>query len=86
MPIPYFAGSTDSQPPLAHEEHSPSLVLKCNRVNSLGLGRLEFLRSFGRKTPHVHKIPLFLGGGDLGFGGGGGSADFIFMCAGIFLN
>ena len=28
---------------------------------------------------------VFLGGGILGFGGGGGSADFIFMGARIFL-
>ena len=33
---------------------------------------------------HVHKIPRFRGGG-LGFLGGGGSADFIFMGARIFL-
>ena len=35
---------------------------------------------------HVRKIPR-LGGGNLGFvlGGGGGSANFIFMGAGIFL-
>ena len=46
------------------------------------------MRSFCRKT-YVHKIPRFGGGGVLGFlgffGGGGGSADFIFMGAGIFL-
>ena len=41
-------------------------------------------RSFCRKT-HVHKF-LVLGGGILGCGGGGGSADFIFMGARIFLN
>ena len=34
---------------------------------------------------HVHKIPRFRGGGILGLGGGG-SADFIFMGARIFLN
>ena len=34
---------------------------------------------------HVHKIPRFRGGG-FGVLGGGGSADFIFMGAGIFLN
>ena len=34
---------------------------------------------------HVHKIPLFRGGGYFGFFGGGGSADFIFMAARIFL-
>ena len=33
---------------------------------------------------HVHEIPRFRGG-ELGFFGGG-SADFIFMGAGIFLN
>ena len=38
------------------------------------------MRSFCRKN-HVRKIPLFWGG----FGGGGGSADFIFMGARIFL-
>ena len=42
------------------------------------------MRSFCRKT-HVHKIPRFRGWGILGFGGGGGSADFIFMGARIFL-
>ena len=41
------------------------------------------MRSFCRKT-HVHKIPRFRGG-YFGFGGGGESADFIFMGAGIFL-
>ena len=43
------------------------------------------MRSFCRKT-YVHEIPRFRGGGILGLGGGGGSADFIFMGAGIFLN
>ena len=38
------------------------------------------MRSFCRKT-YVHKIPRFMGGF-----GGGGSADFIFMGARIFLN
>ena len=41
------------------------------------------MRSFCRKTC-VHKIPRFGGGGILGLGGGG-SADFIFMGARIFL-
>ena len=40
----------------------------------------EKMRSFCRKT-HVHKIPRFRGG----IWGGGGSADFIFMGARIFL-
>ena len=43
-------------------------------------GRLEKMRSFCRKT-HVHKIPRFRGG----VLGGGGSADFTFMGARIFL-
>ena len=38
--------------------------------------------SFCRKT-YVHKIPAFMGGF---WGGGGESADFIFMGARIFLN
>ena len=42
------------------------------------------MRPFCRKN-HVHKIFLVLGGGYLGFWGGGGSADFIFMGARIFL-
>ena len=42
------------------------------------------MRPFCRKN-HVHKIPRFRGGGTLGFLGGG-SADFIFMGARIFLN
>ena len=42
------------------------------------------MRSFCRKTC-VHKIPRFRGGGYFGFGGWGGSADFIFMGARIFL-
>ena len=43
------------------------------------------MRPFCRKTC-VHKIPRFGGGGGiLGFLGGGGSADFIFMGARIFL-
>ena len=41
------------------------------------------MRPFCRKN-HVHKIPRFRGGGYFGFGGGG-SADFIFMGARIFL-
>ena len=41
------------------------------------------MRSFCRKT-YVHKIPRFRGG-YFGFAGGGGSADFIFMGARIFL-
>ena len=44
------------------------------------------MRSFCRKTC-VHKILRFRGGVFWVFGGGGGgSADFIFMGAGIFLN
>ena len=39
---------------------------------------------FLQENLHVHKIPRF-GGGNLVLGGGGGSADFIFMGAGIFL-
>ena len=42
------------------------------------------MRPFCRK-PCVHKIPRFGGGGYFGFLGGGGSADFIFMGARIFL-
>ena len=34
---------------------------------------------FPQENPHVHKSPRFRGGGTLGLGGGGGSADFIFM-------
>ena len=41
------------------------------------------MRPFCRKN-HVHKILVLGGGGILGFGGGG-SADFIFMGARIFL-
>ena len=41
---------------------------------------------FPQENLHVHKIPCFFwGGGILGLGGGG-SADFIFMGAGIFLS
>ena len=42
---------------------------------------------FLQENLHVHKIPRLGGGGLLGLGGGGipGSADFIFMGAGIFL-
>ena len=48
-------------------------------------GRLENCVLSAGKT-HVHKIPRFRGGGViLGLGGGGGSADFIFMGARIFL-
>ena len=39
---------------------------------------------FLQENLHVRKIPR-LGGGNFGFLGGGGSADFIFMGAGIFL-
>ena len=42
-------------------------------------------RPFCRKN-HVHKIPRFRGGGVFGvLGGGGESADFIFMGARVFL-
>ena len=37
------------------------------------------------RKSHVHKIPRFRGGGYFGFWGGGGSADFNFMGARIFL-
>ena len=47
-------------------------------------GRLEKCVLSAGKT-YVHKIPRFRGGGILGFLGGGGSADFIFMDARIFL-
>ena len=47
-------------------------------------GRLEKCVLSAGKT-HVHKIPRFRGGGYFGFWGGGGSADFIFMGARIFL-
>ena len=40
---------------------------------------------FLQENRHVHKNSSFWGGIFLGFGGGGGSADFIFMGAGIFL-
>ena len=49
-------------------------------------GRLEKCVLSAGKT-HAHKIPWFIrGGGILGFLGGGGSADLIFMGARIFLN
>ena len=41
--------------------------------------------AFFLQETHVHKIPRFRGGVILCFGGGGGSADFIFMGARIFL-
>ena len=48
-------------------------------------GRLEQMRRFCR-TSHAHKIPRFRGGWVFWvWGGGGGSADFIFMGARIFL-
>ena len=47
-------------------------------------GHPEKMRSFCRKN-HVHKIPRFRGG-VFWVLGGGGSADFIFMGARIFLN
>ena len=46
-------------------------------------GRLEFLPSFCRKTSMSIKFLVLGGGGILGLGGG--SADFIFLGAGIFL-
>ena len=45
-------------------------------------GKIAF---FLQENRHVHKIPRFRGGGYFGFWRGGGSADFIFMGAGIFL-
>ena len=48
-------------------------------------GRLEFLRSFCRKTSMSIKFLVLGGGGSIFFGFGGGSADFIFRGAGIFL-
>ena len=47
-------------------------------------GRLEKCTLSAGKT-HVHKIPRSRGGGYFGFFFWGGSADFIFMGAGIFL-
>ena len=43
---------------------------------------------FLQENLHVHKIPRFFGGGGgiLVWGGGEGSADFMFMGAGIFLS
>ena len=40
---------------------------------------------FLQENRHVHKIPPWGGGGFGVLGGGGGSADFIFMGAGTFL-
>ena len=41
---------------------------------------------FLQENLHAHKIPRLRGGGYFGFFLGGGSADFIFMGARIFLN
>ena len=49
------------------------------------MGACHFLVLSAGK-PHAHKIPPFWGGGCWVFlGGGGGSANFVFMGAGIFL-
>ena len=45
-------------------------------------GKIAF---FLQENLHAHKIPCFRGGGYFGFFLGGGSADFIFMDARIFL-
>ena len=37
------------------------------------------------ENPHAHRIPRFNGGGAGFRGGGGGSANFIFVGMGIFL-
>ena len=50
-------------------------------ANFMGAWKNAF---FLQENLHVHKIPRFRGGGILGFFGGG-SVDFIFMGAGIFL-
>ena len=61
------------------------------RNSGAGNGRANFMGAWKKcvlstgKT-HVHKIPPFRGRGYFGFWGGGGSADFIFMGARIFLN
>ena len=77
----------------------PDLVQKNPRVRKMfvrnsgaGNGCADFMDTWKKcvlsagKTS-VHKIPPFWGGGILGFlGRGGGSADFIFMGARIFLS
>ena len=60
------------------------------RNSGAGNGCVNFMDAWKKcvhsagKT-HVHKIPRFRGGGILGLGGGGGSADFTFMGARILL-
>ena len=53
-------------------------------ANFMGAWKIAF---FLQENLHAHKIPRFRGGGGyFGLWGGGGSADFIFLGAGIFLN
>ena len=47
-------------------------------------GRLEFLRSFCRETPHVHKIPRFFGGWVFWVGGEGSAVFFFLWARGFF--
>ena len=61
------------------------------RNSGAGNGCVNFMDTwknafFLQEKTHVHKIPRFGGGGILGFWGGRGSADFIFMGARIFLS
>ena len=59
------------------------------RNSGAGNGCANFMGAWNKSVlsagkTHAHKIPPFRGG-YFGFGGGGESADFIFMGAGIFL-
>ena len=63
-----------------------------SRNSGAGNGCANFMDTwkkafFLQENLHVRKIPRFGGGGGiLGLGGRGGSADFIFMGAGISLS
>ena len=86
------------QPFLPTEFHPPIPDQKKPRVRKIrvrnsgaGNGCANFMGAWKKASvlqekTYVHKIPRFRGGGGiLGLGGGGGSADFIFMGAAIFL-
>ena len=72
-------------------QKNPRVRKICVRNSGAGNARVNFMDAWKKcalsagKT-HVHKVPRFGGGGVIWVFLGGGSADFIFMGARIFLN
>ena len=75
--------------PLHLDQKNPRVRKISVRNSGAGNGCVNFMDAWKKSVlsagkTHVHKIPAFRGGGYLGFLGGG-SANFIFMGARIFL-